>query len=94
MQRNKHSNSKNNSIQFSIIYVPSQQPKDQLQTQHSLDTVITLYTNQNYRQALVEDIIIIIVIIIIIIIIIQFNSCLYTCKLNSSEAKYKVITSP
>jgi hypothetical protein len=27
----------NNSIQFFIIYVPSQQPKGQLQTQHSLD---------------------------------------------------------
>jgi hypothetical protein len=28
----------NNSIKFFIIYVPSQQPKGQLQTQHSLDT--------------------------------------------------------
>jgi hypothetical protein len=27
----------NNSIQFFIIYVPSQQPNGQLQTQHSLD---------------------------------------------------------
>jgi hypothetical protein len=42
-------------IQFFIIYVPSQQPKGQLRTQHTLDTVITLYTNQNYRQALVEE---------------------------------------
>jgi hypothetical protein len=31
--------------------------------------------------------------IIIIIIIIQFNSCLFTCKLNSTEANYKVSTS-
>jgi hypothetical protein len=30
--------------------------------------------------------------IIIIIIIIQFNSCLFTCKLNSTEANYKVST--
>jgi hypothetical protein len=28
----------NNSIQFFIIYVPSEQPKGQLQTQHSLNT--------------------------------------------------------
>jgi hypothetical protein len=34
-------------IQFFIIYVPSQQPKGQLQTQHSLDTGKT--------QALVEE---------------------------------------
>jgi hypothetical protein len=27
----------NNSIQFFIIYVPCQQPQDQLQTQHSVD---------------------------------------------------------
>jgi hypothetical protein len=27
-----------NSIQFSIIYVPSQQLQSQLQTQHSVDT--------------------------------------------------------
>jgi hypothetical protein len=27
----------NNSIQFFIIYVPSQQPQGQLQTQHSVD---------------------------------------------------------
>jgi hypothetical protein len=32
----------------------------------------------------------ILVIIIIIIIIIQLNSCLFTCKLNSTEASYKV----
>jgi hypothetical protein len=31
-----------NSIQFFIIYVPSQQPKYQLQTQHSLDTTIII----------------------------------------------------
>jgi hypothetical protein len=29
-----------NSIQFFIIYVPSQQPNGQLQTQHSLDAGI------------------------------------------------------
>jgi hypothetical protein len=47
-----------NSIQFFIIYVPSQQLQDQLQTQHSVDT-ITLWTNNiesktNYRLALEE----------------------------------------
>jgi predicted CDP-diglyceride synthetase/phosphatidate cytidylyltransferase len=36
--------------------------------------------------------VIIIIIIIIIIITIQFNSCLFTCKLNSSDANYKVST--
>jgi hypothetical protein len=30
----------NNSIQFFIIYVPSQQPQGQLQTQHSTDNYI------------------------------------------------------
>jgi hypothetical protein len=34
----------------------------------------------------------IVIIIIIIIIIIQFISCLFTCKLNSSDANYKVST--
>jgi hypothetical protein len=45
-------------IQFFIIYVPSQQPQGQLQTQHSVDK--SNYTMQNhniklksnYRQAL------------------------------------------
>jgi hypothetical protein len=30
---------------------------------------------------------------LILIVIIQFNSCLFTCKLNSTEANYKVSTS-
>jgi hypothetical protein len=42
----------NNSIQFFIIYVPSQQPKGQLQTQHSLDT--GNHIHQNYRQTLMD----------------------------------------
>jgi phosphotransferase system HPr-like phosphotransfer protein len=29
---------------------------------------------------------------LMMIIIIQFNSCLFTCKLNSTEANYKVST--
>jgi hypothetical protein len=33
-----HNNNTNNSIQFFIIYVPSQQPQGQLQTQHSVGT--------------------------------------------------------
>jgi hypothetical protein len=33
-------NNNNNSIQFFIIYVPSQQPNGQLQTQHNLDAGI------------------------------------------------------
>jgi hypothetical protein len=35
-------------------------------------------------------IIIRVMMMIMIIIIIQFNSCLFTCKLNSTEANYKV----
>jgi hypothetical protein len=31
-------NNNNNSVQFFIIYVPSQQPQGQLQTQDSVDT--------------------------------------------------------
>jgi glutamine cyclotransferase len=40
-------------------------------------------------------IIIITVIIFVVVIInsIKFNSCLFTCKLNSTEANYKVSTS-
>jgi hypothetical protein len=74
---NNNNNNNNNSIQFFIIYVPSQQPQGQLQTEHRVDT-------SNY---IMDKII-----IIIIIIIIQFNSCLFTCKLNSTEANYKVRT--
>jgi hypothetical protein len=33
-----NNNNNNNYILFFIIYVPSQQPKGQLQTQHSLNT--------------------------------------------------------
>jgi hypothetical protein len=43
------------SIQFFIIYVPSQQPNGQLQTQHSLDTDNYIIYKLNYRQALVEE---------------------------------------
>jgi hypothetical protein len=32
-----NSHNTNNSIQFFIIYVPSQQPQGQLQTEHSVD---------------------------------------------------------
>jgi hypothetical protein len=35
-----HNNNTNNSIEFFIIYVPSQQPQGQLQTQHSVGTII------------------------------------------------------
>jgi hypothetical protein len=34
----------NNSIQFFIIYVPSQQPQGQLQTEHSVDTGKSIIT--------------------------------------------------
>jgi hypothetical protein len=41
----------NNSIQFFIIYVSSQQLQGQLQTQHSVDTIIIIivkqYSNNN-----------------------------------------------
>jgi hypothetical protein len=42
-QSNSNSSSNNNnffSIQFFIIYVPSQQPQGQLQAQHSVDKII------------------------------------------------------
>jgi uncharacterized alpha/beta hydrolase family protein len=35
-----YNNSNSNSIQFFIIYVPSQQPQGQLQAQHSVDKII------------------------------------------------------
>jgi hypothetical protein len=35
-------NNNNNSIQFFIIYVPSQQLQGQLQTQHSVGTIIII----------------------------------------------------
>jgi hypothetical protein len=50
----------NNSVQFFIIYVPSQQPQGQLQTQHSVDTSNyimdkhNIKSETNYRQALEE----------------------------------------
>jgi hypothetical protein len=49
-----------NSIQFFIIYVPSQQPQGQLQTQHRVDKSNYIMDNHdiksksNYRQALEE----------------------------------------
>jgi hypothetical protein len=51
----------NNSIQFFIIYVPSQQPQGQLQTEHSVDTnnyimdKHNIKSKTNYRQALEEE---------------------------------------
>jgi hypothetical protein len=48
----------NNSIQFFIIYVPSQQLQGQLQTQHSVDIgnyimeQCNLKSKTNYRQAM------------------------------------------
>jgi hypothetical protein len=47
-------------MQFFIIYVPSQQPQGQLQTQHSVDTgnyimdKHSVESKTNYRQALEE----------------------------------------
>jgi hypothetical protein len=52
--------SNNNSIQFFIIYVPSQQLQDQLQTEHSVDTgnyimdKHNMKSKTNYRQAVKE----------------------------------------
>jgi hypothetical protein len=49
-----------NSVQFFIIYVPSQQPQGQLQTQHSVDTgnyildKHNIKSKINYSQALEE----------------------------------------
>jgi hypothetical protein len=55
------SQSKFNSIQFCIIYVPSQQLQGQLQTQHSVDTVNYIMDTHsikphiNYRKFLEEN---------------------------------------
>jgi hypothetical protein len=38
-----------NSIQFFIIYVPSQQPQGQLQTQHSVDTSNCIMDKHNIK---------------------------------------------
>jgi hypothetical protein len=49
-----------NSVQFFIIYVSSQQPRGQLQTEHKVDTSNYIMDNHNiksktnYRQALEE----------------------------------------
>jgi hypothetical protein len=43
------SNSNNNSIQFFIIYVPSQQPQGQLQAQHSVVTSSYIRDKQNIK---------------------------------------------
>jgi hypothetical protein len=48
-------------VQFFIIYVPSQQPQGQLQTQHSVDTGNDIMDNHNiksktnYRKSLEEE---------------------------------------
>jgi flagellar basal body-associated protein FliL len=47
---------------------------------------------QSTKQGKIIITIIIIIIIVIIVIIIQFNSYLFMCKLNSTEAYYKVST--
>jgi hypothetical protein len=52
---------KYNSIQFFIIYVPSQQPQGQLKTEHRVDTSNNIMykhnvkSKTNYRQALEEN---------------------------------------
>jgi hypothetical protein len=54
---NRINNHDNNSIQFFIIYVPSQQLQDQLRTQRSVDTrnyimdKHNIKSKANYRQA-------------------------------------------
>jgi hypothetical protein len=54
-------NYNNNSIQFFIIYVPSQQLQGQLQTEHRVDTSNyimdkhNIKSKTNYRQALEEN---------------------------------------
>jgi hypothetical protein len=56
----EHYNDEYNSIQFFIIYVPSQQLQSQLQTQHSVDTSNyimdrhNIKSKTNYKQALDE----------------------------------------
>jgi hypothetical protein len=77
--------SSNNSIQFFIIYVPSQQLQGQLQTQHSVGTriiiIMQLYNNNKVKQCSNHN-------------SAQFNSILVYlgAKLNSLKANYKVST--
>jgi hypothetical protein len=58
---NNNNNNNSTSIQSFIIYVPSQQPQCQLQTEHSVDTSNDIMDNHNiksktnYRQALEEN---------------------------------------
>jgi hypothetical protein len=61
--------------------VPSQQLQGQLQTQHSVDTSNYIMGEHNFAKKQANK-----------VIIIQFNSCLFTCRLNSPEASYKVST--
>jgi hypothetical protein len=55
-----NNNNNNNSVEFFIIYMPSQQLQGQLQTQHSADTSNYIMDKQyikskaNYRQVLKE----------------------------------------
>jgi hypothetical protein len=42
---NNNNNNNNNSIQLFITYVPSHQLQGQLQTQHSVDTIIIIESN-------------------------------------------------
>jgi hypothetical protein len=44
---NLYNNNNNNSIQFFVIYVPSQQLQGRLQTQHSVDTSNYIMDNQH-----------------------------------------------
>jgi hypothetical protein len=59
--RNSDDSDDNNSIQFFIIYVPSQQLQGQLQSRHSVDTSNYIMDRHNiksktdYRQALEEN---------------------------------------
>jgi hypothetical protein len=59
-QAKQGNNNNNYSIQFIVIYVPSQQVQGQLQTQHNVDTgnfIMEKYnvkSKTNYRQTLKE----------------------------------------
>jgi hypothetical protein len=37
-------------------------------------------------------VVVVMVVLLLLLLLIQFNSCLFACKLNSSDANYKVST--
>jgi hypothetical protein len=59
---------------------------------YSINKVIRVEIRTNIRGRGVQNTKVRNEMMMIMIIIIQFNSCLFTCKLNSTEANYKAST--